>query len=208
MRTTHEAAGDDIEVLPVVVVTRAFQARPSSVPDIRDFVRQQLAGSTLSGEHIRTLGHRVADVLLEAAGAGGTIKVSLRIFADHAEVDLLQDNDAGGVQRGSDAADPHPLDSGSTVTVGWDPAAPTGLEASATPAATPASTGWATDRPGISFATWLAEALRREGMTMEAASRRLRVSVKTVSRWIGGTTEPRLRDLSRIREVFGDLPPP
>jgi hypothetical protein len=212
MRASREATGDDIEVLPVVVVTRAFQARPSSVPDIRDFVRQQLAGTTLSSEHVRTLGHRVADVLLEAAGAGGTIKVSLRIFADHAEVDLLQDN----------GADVYRSDGGSTVLTAREAATWAARNGAAGPgstrgptlgnglesAATPASTGWATDRPGISFATWLAEALRREGMTMEAASRRLRVSVKTVSRWIGGTTEPRLRDLSRIREVFGDLPPP
>jgi hypothetical protein len=32
------------------------------------------------------------------------------------------------------------------------------------------------------------------------------VSVKTVSRWVGGTTEPRLKDLRRIQEVFGDVP--
>jgi transcriptional regulator with XRE-family HTH domain len=45
-------------------------------------------------------------------------------------------------------------------------------------------------------------------MTMETAARHLGVSTKTVGRWVGGTTEPRLRDLSRIREVFGDLPFP
>jgi hypothetical protein len=27
-----------------------------------------------------------------------------------------------------------------------------------------------------------------------------------VSRWVGGTTEPRLRDLRRIQEIFGELP--
>jgi hypothetical protein len=32
------------------------------------------------------------------------------------------------------------------------------------------------------------------------------VSVKTVSRWVGGATEPRLRDLRRIQEVFGEIP--
>jgi hypothetical protein len=30
--------------------------------------------------------------------------------------------------------------------------------------------------------------------------------VKTVSRWVGGETEPRLRELRRIREVFGEAP--
>jgi transcriptional regulator with XRE-family HTH domain len=52
----------------------------------------------------------------------------------------------------------------------------------------------------------MAQSLRREGLTMEAAARQLGVSVKTVSRWVGGTTEPRLRDLRRIRELFGEIP--
>jgi transcriptional regulator with XRE-family HTH domain len=54
----------------------------------------------------------------------------------------------------------------------------------------------------------MAGALRREGMTMEVAARQLGWSVKTVSRWVGGATEPRLRDLRRIRELFGDFPFP
>ncbi|MEV6348794.1 helix-turn-helix transcriptional regulator [Actinoplanes sp. NPDC051851] len=41
---------------------------------------------------------------------------------------------------------------------------------------------------------------------LEAAARRLDVSTKTVSRWVSGTTEPRLRDLYRIRDTFGDPP--
>jgi DNA-binding XRE family transcriptional regulator len=57
-----------------------------------------------------------------------------------------------------------------------------------------------------SFAEWMSSALRREGMTQEAAARQLGVSVKTVSRWVGGATQPRMRDLKRIREVFGELP--
>jgi hypothetical protein len=87
--------------------------------------------------------------------------------------------------------------------------------APATGAEPPANTG---DRAGVepsapeptavSFADWLSGALRREGMTLEAAARSLSVSAKTVSRWVGGATEPRLRDLSRIREVFGDMPFP
>ena len=40
------------------------------------------------------------------------------------------------------------------------------------------------------------------------AAKQLGVSVKTVSRWVGGATEPRLRDLRRIRELFGDFPLP
>jgi transcriptional regulator with XRE-family HTH domain len=52
----------------------------------------------------------------------------------------------------------------------------------------------------------MSSALRREGMTQEAAARQLGVSVKTVSRWVGGATQPRMRDLKRIREVFGEVP--
>ncbi len=58
------------------------------------------------------------------------------------------------------------------------------------------------------FADWMSVALRREGLTQEAAARLLGVSVKTVSRWVGGATEPRLRDLRRIQEVFGEIPLP
>jgi DNA-binding XRE family transcriptional regulator len=58
------------------------------------------------------------------------------------------------------------------------------------------------------FAEWMASVLRREGLTQEAAARQLGVSVKTVSRWVGGATEPRMRDLRRIQEVFGEVPLP
>jgi acylphosphatase len=56
------------------------------------------------------------------------------------------------------------------------------------------------------FAEWLAGVLKREGLSQEAAARQLGVSVKTVSRRVGGETEPRLRDLRRIHEVFGEGP--
>jgi DNA-binding XRE family transcriptional regulator len=58
------------------------------------------------------------------------------------------------------------------------------------------------------FAAWMSSALRREGLTQEAAARQLGVSVKTVSRWVGGATEPRMRDLRRIQELFGEVPIP
>ena len=62
------------------------------------------------------------------------------------------------------------------------------------------------DGQPANFADWMSVALRREGLTQEAAARLLGVSVKTVSRWVGGATEPRLRDLRRIQEVFGEIP--
>jgi DNA-binding XRE family transcriptional regulator len=58
------------------------------------------------------------------------------------------------------------------------------------------------------FADWMQDVLRTQGLTQEAAARQLGVSVKTVSRWVGGATEPRMRDLRRIQEVFGEVPLP
>jgi DNA-binding XRE family transcriptional regulator len=78
--------------------------------------------------------------------------------------------------------------------------------AAARPSAPAARPGGST-RPST-FADWMSTALRREGLTQEAAARQLGVSVKTVGRWVGGETEPRLRDLRRIQELFGELPFP
>jgi DNA-binding transcriptional regulator YiaG len=58
-----------------------------------------------------------------------------------------------------------------------------------------------------SFADWIAEVLHRQGLSQEAAARQLGVSVRTVGRWVRGQTEPRLRDLRRVHEVFGLVPP-
>jgi DNA-binding XRE family transcriptional regulator len=57
-----------------------------------------------------------------------------------------------------------------------------------------------------SFAMWLEDVLRREGISQEQAARQLGVSVRTVSRWVRGQTEPRMRDLRRISETFGPVP--
>jgi hypothetical protein len=184
---------DNIEVVPVVVLSQTFPARPSSIPDIRDFVRRCLAQSPLSEEDNRSVGDTVGQALLEAAGPTGAINVSFRIFPDHVEVDVLR----SGAQVGTPAG----LDALTSL-----------LKAEGHGAAQHAPHRDAPDAPDGSdetaFADWMAAALRREGMTMEAAARQLGVSVKTVSRWVSATTEPRLRDLRRIRELFGDFPLP
>ena len=54
-----------------------------------------------------------------------------------------------------------------------------------------------------SFAGWIAEVLRRQGLTQEAAARQLGVSVRTVGRWVRGQSEPRMRELRRVHQVFG-----
>jgi hypothetical protein len=56
------------------------------------------------------------------------------------------------------------------------------------------------------FSEWLRALLRSEGLSQEAAARRIGVSLKTVSRWAGGQTEPRLRELRRIHAEFGQGP--
>jgi hypothetical protein len=190
MPAFRAADGGAIEVLPLVVVVRQFPARPSSMPDIRDFVRRRLNQTPFSEDDLRTLGEQVLKLLLEVAGPTGALQVSLRIFPDYAEIDVVPAVLAEPSVGVGAAAAPAPVD-------GSGGRGPNGRSA---PAANRAD--------GLSFADWFAGALRREGMTMEAAARHLRVSVKTVSRWVGGTTEPRLRDLSRIREILGDLPFP
>ncbi len=62
-------------------------------------------------------------------------------------------------------------------------------------------------RHTVAFATWLQGVLRSEHLSQEAAARRVGVSLKTVNRWVNGRTEPRMRELRRIQEVFGASPP-
>ncbi len=181
----HETT--DVEVVPLVVVSQTFPARPSSIPEIRDFVRRCLATSSLSPEDTKSVGDTVSQALLDAAGPTGTIQVSFRIFPDHVEVDVLRSHPQLGHTAGVEAL----------VSMLDDVPRPRTEVEGASPTAVAAS-----------FAEWMAEALRREGLTMEAAARQLGVSVRTVSRWVGGTTEPRLRELRRIREVLGDIPFP
>ena len=195
MEKPADLISDNIEVVPVVVLSQTFPARPSSIPDVRDFVRRCLAQSPLSDEDNRQVGETVAHALLEAAGPTGAINVSFRIFPDHVEVDVLRSGAQVGTAAGLDAL------------ASLLKAQAMGMEAAAS-----GRDGSAGGQNGPSdetaFADWMAGVLRREGMTMEAAARQLGVSVKTVSRWVGGATEPRLRDLRRIRELFGDFPLP
>ena len=189
---------DPIEVVPVVVLSQVFPARPSSIPDIRNFVRHCLAESPLTEEGTREVGETVFRALLDAAGPTGSINVAFRIFPEHVEVDVLHSDSALPGQYGT-PVDPRKLQHAVTAPAaesrqaGPSPAEPVRLGEPGQPA---------------SFAEWMSVALRREGLTQEAAARQLGVSVKTVSRWVGGTTEPRMRDLRRIQEVFGALPLP
>ena len=63
-------------------------------------------------------------------------------------------------------------------------------------------------RPGepVEFGPWLRARLHSQGLSQERAARRLGVSTRTVGRWVRGDTQPRFRDLGRLREAFGPLP--
>jgi len=181
-----------------VVLSQVFPARPSSIPDIRDFVRRCLAESPLTDEGNREVGETVFRALLDAAGPTGSIQVAFRIFPEHVEVDVLHSNSQ--IQAPGVPAAP---------ANGAHPAAPV-TPVRAAPGAPAPTAPVMLGQPGhpATFAEWMSTALRREGLTQEAAARQLGVSVKTVSRWVGGATEPRMRDLRRIQEVFGEVPLP
>ena len=181
---SHGHEDGPIEVVPVVVLSQTFPARPSWIPEIRDFVRKCLAESPLTEEGTREVGETVFRALLDAAGPTGAIQVSFRIFPEHVEVDVLHSNDAV-------AGAPAPVPAAGTPAAG-PPAPPRAAELARQ----------------ATFADWMSSTLRREGLTHEAAARQLGVSVKTVGRWVGGETEPRMRDLRRIQELFGELPFP
>jgi DNA-binding XRE family transcriptional regulator len=221
---------DPIEVVPVVVLSQIFPARPSSIPDIRDFVRHCLAESPLNEEGTREVGETVFRALLDAAGPTGSIQVAFRIFPEHVEVDVLHSDTqltpfparAPG-SPGAAQADPGaghaatatgPAGNGAGQAANGQRPTP-GAVSQAPPAVAPAPAAVPAQPPvgaggelPETFADWMATALRREGLTQEAAAKQLGVSVKTVSRWVGGATEPRMRDLRRIQEVFGEVPLP
>jgi hypothetical protein len=159
----EEYQGKAIEVFPLIVLSRIFPARPSAIPEIREFVRSALAESPMDAADAREVDRAVSHALLDAAGPIGRIQVSFRVFPDHMEVDVLHSK-----------AEPEAFEYARPAT----------------------------------FAQWMANLLERQGVSREAAAEQLGVSVKTVGRWIGGETEPRLRDLRRIQAKFGELPFP
>ena len=217
----YGSSPDPIEVMPVVVLFQVFPARPSSIPDIRDFVRRCLSESPLTEEGNREVGETVFRALLDAAGPSGSIQVAFRIFPEHVEVDVLHSELSAGptgsrgrptdgvaTAAGASGAINGPINgtvngSGAPVHHGTSESGPGPAQIHA-----PGASFVHLDQDGqpANFADWMSVALRREGLTQEAAARLLGVSVKTVSRWVGGATEPRLRDLRRIQEVFGEIP--
>jgi DNA-binding XRE family transcriptional regulator len=179
------------------VLSQVFPARPSSIPDIRNFVRHCLAESPLTEEGTREVGETVFRALLDAAGPTGSINVAFRIFPEHVEVDVLHSDSQ--LSANQQAAASGPASQAAQATA----AGQSSMAAALSPLS-PVQLGG----PGqpATFAEWMSNTLRSQNMTQEAAARQLGVSVKTISRWVGGATEPRMRDLRRIQEVFGTMP--
>ena len=158
---------EPIQVTPVVVLVQVFPARPSSIPDIRDFVRRCLAESPLTEEGNREVGETVFRALLDAAGPTGFIQVAFRIFPEHVEVDVLHSDTQ--IQPLTPASAPRPAMTSSAPSPDNSvAAADPGRAAAAVPA------GVQLGQPGhpATFADWMSTALRREGLTQEAAARR------------------------------------
>jgi hypothetical protein len=161
------AGNDDVVVVPVVVVTQTFPARPSSLPDAENFVRENVAHTVLEPSEMRAVFTAIKDAILAAARPDiGSFQITVRSFPDDVEIEVLS---------------------------GADPPTASTLPASVTSG---------------SFAAWLAATLRSQGLSQEAAARQLGVSVRTISRWVRGQTEPRLRDLRRVEEMLGGGTPP
>jgi hypothetical protein len=180
MQPFHGFDEENVEVLPLVVVSQTFPARPSSIPEIRDFVNRCLAQSPLSEEDSKAVTRTVSEALLDAAGPTGTIQVSFRIFPDHAEVDVLRSRPGFGTAPGEMLGG---LVSPDGVSRVGGPSAPSGPVAPPPPAARSSArpdTGWPAGRRGdrrgarrmagtgrrpdgddATFADWMAGALRR-----------------------------------------------
>jgi DNA-binding XRE family transcriptional regulator len=190
----------------VVVLSQTFPARPSSIPEIRDFVQRGLAESPLSEEEHQEIRATVFRALLEAAGPTGTIQVSFRIYPGEIEVDVLR-SDPG--LAGHPSAAVLMANTPLRAVNAADGAARADGDGAGDGAGSPPDDLIGDGQDVASnFAEWMSTVLRREGLTQQAAARHLGVSVKTVGRWVGGETEPRLRDLRRIKDLFGELPFP
>src|SRR5690349_12017340 len=160
---------DPIQVTPVVVLVQMFPARPSSIPDIRDFVRRCLAESPLTEEGNREVGETVFRALLDAAGPTGSIQVAFRIFPEHVEVDVLHSDNqiqplraAPNGSPGGQAADRGAADR--TVTTTAAPVAGSGAAADTSVASGAGAAQLADAVPGApghpdTFADWMSTAL-------------------------------------------------
>jgi ribosome-binding protein aMBF1 (putative translation factor) len=60
---------------------------------------------------------------------------------------------------------------------------------------------------GLSFPERLQGQIKQRGWARWRTAEALGVSQRTLSRWLAGMVTPRRRDLDRLAQVFGELPP-
>src|SRR3954464_12189272 len=86
---TGRSREESISVLPMVVTTKVFRARPSSVPEVRDFLRRCLVDVALAEADSSTVTKTVVQALLEAAGTPGAVQICCRKSSSHIEIDMV-----------------------------------------------------------------------------------------------------------------------
>jgi anti-anti-sigma factor len=96
------------------IVSRSFPARRSAIPEMAGFVHAGLAELGLPPDQRAAVDARTARALLEAASAIGTVRISIRVFADGVEIDVLRSDDTWGA-RPADRSVDHRAASGHVV---------------------------------------------------------------------------------------------
>jgi DNA-binding XRE family transcriptional regulator len=87
-----ESATPRVEVTPVMVVTRRFDARPRAWAEARDFLAETLAGLAVDRSMGRSLQTAIGESLLASAGTPeNAFLVSVRIFPEQVEIEMLSE---------------------------------------------------------------------------------------------------------------------
>src|SRR5689334_19346702 len=85
-----DLGGGGLFVSPVVVLSREFPARPSSLPDAHQFVRETLGGADVEPLPHNAVTAAINDALLAAARPDvGAFVVVIRLFPHEAEIEVL-----------------------------------------------------------------------------------------------------------------------
>jgi hypothetical protein len=90
-----QAPHDDapqVEVAPVMVVTRRFAARPRAWTEARDFLAETLAGLSVDRSLDTPLRTAIGESLLASAGTSESgFVVSVRVFPEQVEIEVLSE---------------------------------------------------------------------------------------------------------------------
>ncbi|MBO0866291.1 MAG: hypothetical protein J2P16_14595, partial [Mycobacterium sp.] len=99
--------GAGLFVSPVIVLSREFPARPSSLPDAHQFVRETLSAADVEPLPHAAVTEAINDALLAAARPDvGTFVIVIRLFPQEAEIEVLS---AAEAVLPSSRAEPGPV---------------------------------------------------------------------------------------------------